>query len=75
MSGALGNSFTTPTKVPNIGIQSRQFNIEGLVASPRDNQNYQEQELIRKRSHDAHNSVAINNAMTNHDLEYFEEMI
>ena len=49
--------------------------MENLMASPRDNMSYQDKEHIRKRSHDAHTSLALNNAMTNHDLEYFEQMI
>lgn len=73
-----GGAGFTPTKTSNNGggfAQARQFNMENLMASPRDNMNYQDLELIRKRSHEAHTSVALNNAMTNHDLEYFEQMI
>jgi len=68
----MSNNGFTPTK--NTG-GNRQFNLEGLMSSPRDNFSSKDKDHYRKRSNDTHISVALNNAMTNHDLAYFEEMI
>jgi hypothetical protein len=47
-----------------------------MMSSPRGNNAQSNPQHLRNVSNDgAHASVAVKTAMTNHDLDYFEEMI